>query len=137
MKDIVENDNHLIISSTSDSGQKFQVGYPKDEGYAKETLSAELADSLAAMAGYQDLRWVPGEQPGYTSPGAEGIGIVQGYVSHDRGPIYAYRINFYNRKGWSFKFIDESGDVYKITTIRKGWHYIDENSDKPIILGVA
>ena len=77
----------------------------------------------------------PGD--GYTSPGAAGIGIEQGYVSHDRGPIYAYRINFYNSKGWHFTFKDESGDTYGITTIRNGWHYIDYNSDKPIMIGVS
>ena len=137
MNNITENDSHLVIPGTSNSGQRFQVGYPKADGYSMNSLSEELATTLATPAGYQDLRWVPGDQPGYTSPGAEGIGIVQGYVSHDRGPIYAYRINFYNSKGWHFKFIDESGDVYGITTIRNGWHYIDYNSDKPIIIGVS
>ena len=137
MENITESDSHLIFSATSNSGQKFQVGYPKADGYAKETLSAELAGDLDAASGYEDLRWVPGQQPGYTSPGAEGIGITQGYVSHDRGPIYAYRINFYNSKGWHFTFKDESGDTYGITTIRNGWHYIDYNSDKPIMIGVS
>lgn len=137
MESITENDSHLIVPATSSSGRKFQLGYPKAEGYAINTLSQELTDNLtAAPAGYKELRWVPGQQPGYVSPAAEKIGITQGYVSHDRGPIYAYRINFYNSKGWHFTFIDESGDTYGITTIRNGWHYIDYNSDKPIVIGV-
>ena len=136
MNNLAEDNSHLIIPAISSAGKKFSVGYPKADGYSQETLAAELESGQAA-AGYQDIRWVPGEQPGYTSPGAAGIGIEQGYVSHDRGPIYAYRINFYNSTGWHFTFKDESGDTYGITTIRNGWHYIDYNSDKPIMIGVS
>ncbi len=136
MNDITEVKDHLVISATNSSGGKYAIGYPTADGYSRDTLVDELQTAQATPAGYQALNWVPGQQPGYTSPGAERIGIQQGYVSHDRGPIYAYRINFYNTKGWHFDFSDESGDVYRITTIRNGWHYIDYNSEQPIIIGV-
>jgi hypothetical protein len=136
MYDIAENDDHVICRATTVSGKAYELGYPKDEGYSKDALAGEISGQMATPEGFQVLNWVPGQE-GYTSPGAEGIGIVKGYVSHDRGVIYSYRINFYNSKGWHFSFVDESGDVYKITTIRNGWHYIDYNSDKPIVVGVA
>ncbi|WP_199259724.1 hypothetical protein [Paracoccus binzhouensis] len=136
MTNILDRDNHLVLSRTTDLGKTYEIGYPKQQGYAAASLADELAHGPTTPPGYQALCWEPGGL-GYTSPGAENIGIVNGYVSHDRGAIYSYRINFYNSKGWHFKFIDESGDVYAITTIRNGWHYIDYNSDKPIICGVS
>lgn len=136
MKDVADRENHVVATRTTESGNQYEVGYPKLQGYSAESLADELSNGPAIPPGYQALNWEPGKS-GYTSPGAESIGIANGYVSNDRGPIYAYRINFYNSKGWHFKFIDESGDVYNITTIRNGWHYIDYNSDKPIILGVS
>lgn len=136
MQDIQDRDNHVVLFRTTDLGKSYEVGYPKEQGYCAGSLASELANGPTTPPGYQALFWQPGGA-GYISPGAENIGIVNGYVSHDRGVIYAYRINFYNSKGWHFKFIDESGDVYSITTIRNGWHYIDYNSDKPTICGVS
>jgi hypothetical protein len=136
MKDILDRDNHVALPRTTDLGKAYEIGYPKHQGYSAASLADELAHGPTAPSGYQALLWEPGGA-GYTSPGAENIGIINGYVSHDRGMIYSYRINFYNSKGWNFRFIDESGDVYSITTIRNGWHYIDYNSDRPIICGVS
>lgn len=136
MENISDSGNHVVLERTNDAGNRYAVGYPKLQGYSSDTLASELANGPSIPPGYESLNWEPGKS-GYTSPGAENLGIANGYVSHDRGPVYAYRINFYNSKGWHFKFIDESGDVYNITTVRNGWHYIDYNSDKPIIVGVS
>lgn len=136
---ITETDSHVVLQVKDGDKVAYEIGYPKEDGYSVAALLSDLsgANGLTAAAdGFKALNWVPGGSS-YTSPQAEEIGITQGYVSHDRGPIYKYRINFNNNKGWHFKFKDESGDVYGCTTIRNGWHYIDYNSDHPIVIGVS
>lgn len=135
MQIISETDSHVVVQDKSASGVAFEIGYPKSEGYQKATLQTEMSDLAATPSGYEALLWVPG-QHGYISPGAEKLGIMNGYVSHDRGPVYSYRINFYNSRGWGFTFIDETNDTYYCSTVRNGWHYIDYNSDKGTIVGV-
>lgn len=134
MTTVSETDDHVVLHVETPKGGSYEMGFPKSEGYAANTILAEM-NKADATESYKELNWVPGQQ-GYTSSQAEDIGIAQGYVSNDRGVIYKYRINFQNSKGWSFKFKDESGDEYKCMTIRNGWHYIDYNSEKPTIIGV-
>ena len=133
--DIKETPSHVILQAATQTGNKYEIGFPKARDYTANEIVAEAVALTGDARDFKKLQWVPGEH-GITSREAEEIGIVTGYVSNDRGVIYSYRINFFNRKGWSFKFLDESGDVYEITTIRNGWHYIDYNSDKPTIIGV-
>ncbi len=135
---VKETDSHVILQVMDGDKVAYEVGYPKSDGYSADTLLSNISETdqpRKADAAFAKLNWVPGKE-GYTSPQAERIGISQGYVSHDRGPIYEYRINFHNTKGWHFEFKDESGDVYGCKTIFNGWHYIDYNSEQPIIIGV-
>ncbi|WOE77024.1 hypothetical protein RZO07_16930 [Pseudomonas protegens] len=128
---------HVVIELSSRLGRKYEVGYPIEDGYTeKEVLESFNANKKLAES-FLKVEWVPGAPQ--TSPSREvrERGIEAGYVSHDRGSIYEYRINFQNSKGWGFDFKDETDDVYSCSTIRNGWHYIDYNSDKATIVGIA
>ncbi|KAJ1334050.1 hypothetical protein MN608_04049 [Microdochium nivale] len=49
---------------------------------------------------------------------------------------YSYTLYFTNTKGWSFDFKDDSNDVYTVSTIINGDHYVKYNSDAPNINAV-
>ncbi len=136
MLDITEDEAHVLISSTSKNGSKFTIGYTKDAGYTSDEISEGLRSAKTASGGFAEINWPPGKSPSETSGDAHIIGIVEGYVSHDRGTIYEYRVNFKNSQGWGFVFKDGSGGEYHISTILNGWHYIDYNSSNPTMIGV-
>ncbi|RON15576.1 hypothetical protein [Pseudomonas frederiksbergensis] len=127
---------HIIVELSSKAGHKYEVGYPIKDGYTEEKILENIKSHELQDSPFLSLQWIPGAPQ--TSPSAEvqKIGIAAGYVSHDRGPIYEYRINFQNSKGWEFQFKDETGDIYPCNTTFNSWHYIDYNSDKATIIGV-
>ena len=128
---------HLVLELTSESGHKYEIGYPIELGYTKEELLGDLQKHQNVAASFLEVNWVPGAAQ--TSPSRQVIdrGIEAGYVSHDRGVVYEYRLNFKNTKGWSFKFKDKTNDVYSCSTIRNGWHYIDYNSKDGTIIAIS
>ena len=142
MGDIKETESHFVVEFTSQSGKKYEVGYPKEGGYSKEdiedTLNASNAGNLdqnSANSEYATLVWtVNGDST--TSRAAMNIGIVGGYVNKGSGKIYDCQVTFSNTEGMSFRFMDQSGDTYWCSAPRNGNHYINYNSDKPSIIGV-
>lgn len=128
---------HIVVELTSSSGKKYEVGYPIDAGYTEEEVFKALDTQAKLTESFLSVNWVPGAAQTTPSGEVRKLGIEAGYVSLDRGPIYEYRINFQNTRGWSFDFKDEAGSVYSCTTVRNGWHYVDYNSDKATIVGVA
>lgn len=140
MKHVKETEEYIVVEFTNDSGNKYEVGYPKKAGYTKENIDAEIAtanqNKSAPNAAYADICWsVDGET--YTSEEAKNIGIKSGYLTKSSGAtMYIYRVDFTNSKGWVFTFKDESGDTYDCYTFQNGNHYIDYNSSDPTMNGV-
>lgn len=120
----------ITVEQTSASGEKFQVGYPKQEGDTEKSLK----ETVLTAGSYKDVKITP-YNGSYLSQGALDIGVKGAYIEVG-GTIYKYRVWFYNSKGWGFRFKDETGDTYKCSTVRNGWHYIDYNSSKPTMIGV-
>ena len=136
-KNIRVTKTHLVIELTSKHGHKYEVGYPIDSGYTEKDIVDLQSEQLKADRVFLTVDWVPGAPRTSPSGEVQKLGIKEGYVSQDRGVVYEYRINFENSKGWGFYFKDQSDDVYHCVTIKNGWHYIDYNSDKATIIGVA
>lgn len=136
-KNIRVTKTHLVMELTSTHGHKYEVGYPIESGYTEKDILDLQSKQLQVNGAFLPVEWVPGAPRTSPSGEVQKLGIKEGYVSQDRGPVYEYRINFENSKGWGFDFKDQSNDVYSCTTIRNGWHYIDYNSDKATIIGVA
>ena len=136
--DIKENNEFTEVQYTSEEGENYTIGYPKTSGYTFENLSAELKASTPDLAyNFCTINWVS-DGDSVTSRAALNIGIVGGYVNHDHGIIYSYRLHFANDVALSgFAFKDATGDVYKCSTPRSGNHYIDYNSKKPNMIAVS
>lgn len=141
---IRETESHIVVQLTSESGSHYEVGYPKSTGYTVSSVLALTAESdqieeksyqsTNTPAGFEKLEWAPGKE-GFTSEKAQKLGIIRGYVN-EGGQVFTYRINFFNSRGWWFAFADKSSDIYRCNTLRNGYHYIDYNSQDPMIVGV-
>lgn len=127
---------HFIVELVSEQGKKYEIGYPVDAGYTLSEIQESLKGAPSLEASWLEVSWVPGAAQTSPSNAVRDRGIAEGYVSHDRGHIWEYRLNFRNTKGWWFKFKDKTGDVYKCSTIRNGWHYIDYNSADATIVAI-
>ena len=136
-----ETNDYFFIEFTTESGNTYQVGYPKSAGYTAENLEAEIAETNKKLEQnandeYKEIRCDP-TGASYITRAAINIGLVGAYVWYEQNPhIYHYQIQFANYKGWKFWFKDESGDVYSCTTPRNGNHTINYNSPKPTMIGV-
>ena len=72
-----------------------------------------------------------------TSPAVQGIGISRYRLYYNGNPnLYDYTLDFTNTKGWGFNFKDEGNEVYSVSTILNGDHWLKYNSDHPTIIGV-
>lgn len=127
---------HIVVELVTEQGNKYEIGYPIEAGYTSLEVSEGLKANFDLQAAFLEVNWEPGAA--HTSPSnkVRDRGIAEGYVSHDRGAIYEYRLNFRNTKGWGFSFKDKTNDVYKCSTIRNGWHYIDYNSADGTIIAI-
>ncbi|QCE40151.1 hypothetical protein [Psychroserpens sp. NJDZ02] len=140
MKNIKETDEYVVVEFMNDSGNKYEVGYPKDSGYTLDNIEEELTNAVKTyqnrdLASFKDINWVP-DGGSNTSRAAIKNGIVGGYVNKDNGFIYTYRLHFANQSGWGFTFKDVSDDTYHCSTPRNGNHYVDYNSGHPTMVGV-
>jgi hypothetical protein len=144
-QDKLSLDDHVVKEFTSVKGARFAVAYPKAVGYTVENLETDLtsfADGDEARVAVSDDSWIDVRWP---------VGFVSGYPPMDQrvydigiadlavdryAIVWKYKINFRNTKGWGFQFKDATGDVYRISTIWNGWHYLLYNSSDPTIVGV-
>ena len=145
MSAIKETESHFVIEFVSGSGEKYEVGYPKEAGYTKENLIKEVEknqiqvepETLDSDGYYKKIDWVPNGSS-TTSQAAKDIGIDSGYVTKDADAFsYVFQVNFINSGGWWFKFKDASGAApYYCSTPLNGRHYINYNSAYGEMVGV-
>lgn len=140
MKYMRETEEYITVEFTSNSGNKYEVGYLKTAGYTKENIESDCLkkenNTALTDSDYKYLHWVAdGEST--TSDEAHDVGIERdGKVTIINGNVYTYRINFANYKGWGFTFRDETHDTYWCPTPHNGSHYVDYNSSKSTVNGV-
>jgi len=95
------------------------------------TESAKAGEKIA-------VHWVPDGKWHDTSPEVQAIGISR-YCISDNGsskPL-PYTLTFINTKGSGFIFWDKGDDIYRITTIRAGEHFVSYTSEDGIITAVG
>jgi len=151
----MEIDDFIVKEFTTDSGQKYAVGYSKEE-FSEADLDAELASAepdeinvQATSSGWVAVNWpfptthlrtgykvneFIGFEHSLPELGLRSIRLNRMDVPEEA--IWKYMIQFVNDKGWGFEFKDESGDVYQITTIRNGSHFLMFRSGYPTIVAV-
>ncbi len=145
-KDKVNLDNYVVKEFTSANGAKFAVAYPKEAGYTTENLETGLdsfTDGDTVKVTSTDDSWIGVSWPLDFDSDSDGLdqqvidlGISSSDLYDYTGEVWSYILHFENTKGWGFQFKDATGDIYKVSTILNGWHYLLYNSSKPEIVGV-
>ncbi|KAK4445465.1 hypothetical protein QBC34DRAFT_441682 [Podospora aff. communis PSN243] len=135
-------DNNGIIWTTrkTKDGKDFLHGWKRpvegtDLGLAQGVQREDNpVDPEADNRENDDLPVVGDEKWIATDPAVQDQGISRYALYFNGHPnVYSYTLDFTNTKGWSFSFIDESGDKYGVTTIQNGDHYLKYNSTAPTI----
>jgi hypothetical protein len=143
MENVRETEEYILVEHASGSGRTFEVGYPKRSGYSRKGIEEEIAharerrgtEASPDSATYHSLEWAA-DGASTTTREAISAGLIGGHVDKVSGATYEYQLTFANRSGWSFTFVDLTGDTYTCTTLRNGTHTISYNSAKPTIVGV-
>jgi hypothetical protein len=126
-------DDFIIKEFTSAQGNKYAVAYPKSAGSKDEDRAA----SVGSGDSWIDVKWPDGFSSS-SSPLPQAvidIGISDASV-WEYNLVWKYEVGFTNTKGWGFQFKDATNDVYKVSTVVNGWHYLLYNSSDPTIIGV-
>lgn len=126
-------DDYIVREFTSAQGNRYAVAHPKSAVPADEdgVASAGSGDS------WVDVNWPDGFSSSLhpLPPEVIDIGISEAQV-WEYGGVWKYELGFTNTRGWGFKFRDATNDVYRVSTILNGWHYLLYNSSDPTITGV-
>lgn len=140
---------HVVwTKATTKNGQSYAVGV----GKASTDIKSELQAGLSEFGG-------PVLKPAHGEPEAFSIGVnwpvADAFVAtstevYDVAGISKYELkknawwNYYdyclwidNNVNYTYSFQDETGDVYKLTTLIHGEHYVQYDSKKPTIIKVS
>jgi hypothetical protein len=126
-------DDFIVKKFTSAQGNKYAVAYPK----SAESTDEDEAASVGSGDSWIDVNWPNGfsSMSGFLPQDVLDIGISNASV-FEYDLVWKYELAFSNTKGWGFKFKDATNDVYGVSTIINGWHYLLYNSSDPTIIGV-
>ena len=130
--------------SQSTNGKPFEVGVKagdviEREGTTDATDATEASDDLVTANSNKDTK-VSWQVTGDVWKETEGevADVISRYSLHiNHGSfIYDWKLEFTNKMDTCFRFVDETGDVYEVTTHRAGDHYVRYNSAQPAIKAV-
>ena len=127
------------ISTTG--GKTFEIGRSASDGPRPDVSIAARGVAFNLPVhwpvnpdGRCDQSWVN------TSPEFANVSRLTRYNLYDytkEGGSYHWILQFTNEDSFDYYFRDEEGDVYKVSTWRKGDHYVRFDSDKPTIVNVS
>jgi len=121
---------------TSLNGEKFEVGFLEDEVNSDRNRPSNKAVSKEAS---WKVHWPCPSRGDTMSPMEDFTCIEKWSLEFDTTALSVYKHILRIKNIWenyTYHFIDETKDSYKLSCHRKGWHYVRYNSKKPTIIEV-
>lgn len=130
-------EDYVVKEFTSTKGARFAVAYPKVGGYTVENLDGNEVRTAVSDDSWIDVNWPLGFSQSGLSLGQEVVDLGIDFAQvQTYSIIWKYELFFTNTQGWGFQFKDATNDIYSVSTILNGTHYLLYNSDIPTIIGV-
>ncbi|WP_044797572.1 hypothetical protein [Bacillus cereus] len=130
-----DENNFIWKESKSEKGNEYQSGYSKDNSGEKKT-----ENKLSSRNFYVDVNWPVSKSDEWivtSNEFSKETGITRYALYKQSFSIYDYKLYFTVMQSGEYHFKDETGDVYSLTAIAFGDHYISYNSKKPNIVLVS